>query len=121
MLYKGLEKYKEFFILPKATDKSEPSWFGFPITVRKDAPFTRIEITEFLEDNKIATRLIFSGNITKHPSFDNVNYRVHGNLENTDFIMKNTFWLGVYPGLSDEMINYIIEKIDEFKLYINGE
>lgn len=114
ILYEGLNKYDDYFILQKATDKSDPNWFGFLLTVKDDAPFSRNEITSYLEENKIATRLLFSGNIIRHPSFENVRYRVYDNLENTDFIMNNTFWIGVYPGLTDEMIDYILRKFDEF-------
>jgi len=113
-LYEGLKKYEDYFILPKAADKSDPSWFGFLLTVKEDAPFSRNEITNYLEENKIATRLLFSGNIVQHPSFENVKYRIHDNLMNTDNIMNNTFWIGVYPGLTDEMIDYILGKFDEF-------
>jgi len=113
-LYEGLKKYGDYFILPKATDKSDPSWFGFLLTVKEDAPFSRSEITNYLEENKIATRLLFAGNITRHPSFEGVKYRVYGSLENTDFVMNNAFWIGVYPGINSEMIAYILDKIEEF-------
>ncbi len=114
LLYEGLKKYEDYFILPKAADKSDPSWFGFLLTVKENAPFSRNEITSYLEENKIATRLLFSGNIIRHPSFENVKYRVYNNLRNTDFIMNNSFWIGVYPGLTNEMIAYILGKFDEF-------
>lgn len=114
LLYGGLRKYKDYFILPKAADKSDPSWFGFLLTVKEDAPFSRNEITKYLEENKIATRLLFSGNIIRHPCFENVKYRVHGSLSNTDRIMNNTFWIGVYPGLTNEMINYMIDVFGKF-------
>jgi CDP-6-deoxy-D-xylo-4-hexulose-3-dehydrase len=113
-LYEGFKKFDKYFILPKIEPKADPSWFGFLITVRKDAGFTRDEIVKYLENNKIATRMLFAGNIIRHPSFEDINYRVYGNLKNTDMIMNNTFWLGVYPGLSSEMIEYIIDKIDKF-------
>jgi CDP-6-deoxy-D-xylo-4-hexulose-3-dehydrase len=114
ILYEGLEKYEKYFILPKIETKADPSWFGFLITVRNNAGFTRDEIVKYLENNKIATRMLFAGNITRHPSFENVKYRVFGGLKNTDFIINNTFWIGVYPGLSSEMIDYIINKIEKF-------
>jgi CDP-6-deoxy-D-xylo-4-hexulose-3-dehydrase len=113
-LYEGLKEHEDYLIMPKATPKSDPSWFGFLMTVREDAPFERNEITKHLEDKRIATRLLFSGNITCHPCFDDVKYRVHGGLENTDFVMNNTFWIGVYPGLTDEMISYMTDTIDAF-------
>ena len=114
LLYEGLKKYEDYFILPKAADNSDPSWFGFLLTVKESAPFSRNEITNYLEENKIATRLLFSGNIVRHPGFENIKFRVYNNLENTDFVMNNTFWIGVYPGLTDEMIDYILGKFDEF-------
>ena len=113
-LYEGFKKYEDYFILPKAADNSDPSWFGFLLTVKENAPFSRNEITNYLEENKIATRLLFSGNIIRHPSFESVRFRVYDNLRNTDFVMNNTFWVGVYPGLTDEMIDYILGKFDEF-------
>ena len=114
LLYEGLKKYEDCFILPKAADNSDPSWFGFLLTVKENAPFSRNEITNYLEENKIATRSLFSGNIIRHPSFENARYRIYDNLKNTDFIMNNTFWVGVYPGLTGEMVEYILRKFDEF-------
>lgn len=118
LLYKGLKKYEDYFILPKATDHSDPSWFGFVLTVKESAPFSKNSIVNYLENNKIATRMLFAGNIVRHPSFENVKYRVYDDLKNTDFIMNNTFWIGVYPGLTEEMISFVIEKIREF---VKGE
>jgi CDP-6-deoxy-D-xylo-4-hexulose-3-dehydrase len=114
LLYDGLKDYEKYFILPKAQEKTDPSWFGFLITVREDADFTKNEIVNYLEENKITTRMLFAGNIIRHPSFENITYRIHEDLKNTDFIMNNTFWVGVYPGLTSEMIDYMIEKIREF-------
>lgn len=118
LLHEGLEKYKGYFILPKATDNSDPSWFGFPLTIKKDAPFSRREIVSYLEENKIATRLLFSGNIIRHPSFENVSYRVYGELLNTDRITNDTFWIGVFPGLNKDHIEYILKifhsKLDRY-------
>lgn len=113
-LYEGLKKYEEYFILPEAEFKADPSWFGFPITIRKNAKFSRDEIVKYLEDNKIATRMLFAGNITRHPSFENVEYRIYGDLVNADFIMNNTFWIGVYPGLFEKHLSYILEKFNTF-------
>jgi CDP-6-deoxy-D-xylo-4-hexulose-3-dehydrase len=114
LLYKGLKKYEKYFVLPEATKKADPSWFGFVLTVKEDAPFTRNDITAFLEKNNVATRLLFSGNIVRHPSFEGVKYRVFGKLENTDFIMNKTFWIGVYPGLTESMINYVLDMFANF-------
>jgi CDP-6-deoxy-D-xylo-4-hexulose-3-dehydrase len=109
LLYDGLRDLEEFFILPQPTPDSEPSWFGFPLAVRSEAPFTRNEVVLFLEQRKIATRLLFGGNILRQPAYIKVPHRVVGELVNSDFIMNHTFWIGVYPGLSSAMVEYIIE------------
>ncbi|MCR8746708.1 lipopolysaccharide biosynthesis protein RfbH [Romboutsia lituseburensis] len=118
-LYKGLSHLDEFIILPKATKNSEPSWFGFPITLKENDKYNRNDLVEFLELSKIGTRLLFAGNILKQPVFteNNYEYKVIGNLENTDIIMENTFWIGVWPGITDECITYIIYKFNEFFSY----
>lgn len=113
-LYDNLKKYENYFILPKEQINSDPSWFGFLLTVRQNSGFTRNDITRYLEDNKIATRTFFAGNIIRHPSFQNVNYRICGNLDNTDYVMNNTFWIGVYPGLTKENIQYILDTFEKF-------
>ena len=114
-LHKGLEDLENYIILPEPVENSEPSWFGFLITVREAARVSRNDITRFLEEKNIQTRLLFSGNLTKHPCFDLIRgtnaYRIAGNLTNTDRIMKDTFWIGVYPGMTDEMIDYMAEMI----------
>lgn len=116
-LREKLEVVSDKLILPEAQKNSIPSWFGFVITVRNDSGFERNEITKYLERHNIQTRLLFSGNITKHPCFDEIResgmYRVVGNLENTDFIMENTFWVGVYPGMTEEKIDYMAQMIIE--------
>jgi len=114
MLYDGLRKYEKWFVLPEATENSEPSWFGFPLLVREDAPFTRAEIVNYLEENKIATRMLFGGNLTKQPAYENVRYKVIGSLKNTDLVMNNLFWIGVYLGITEEKLNYIIKVINRF-------
>ncbi|MCK4320994.1 lipopolysaccharide biosynthesis protein RfbH [candidate division WOR-3 bacterium] len=115
-LYEGLKKYHKYFILPKWSSKADPSWFGFPLTVREKAPFSRNEITSFLEEQKIATRVLFAGNVLRHPAYidSSFEYRVHGSLENTNKILNNTFWIGVYPGLNEEEINYILDIFAKF-------
>ncbi|MEM7334021.1 MAG: lipopolysaccharide biosynthesis protein RfbH [Chloroflexota bacterium] len=113
-LYEGLRPYQEHLLLPQASPNSEPSWFGFLITVRPEAPFSRNELIHHLESNKIATRLLFSGNITRQPAYQNLDYRVVGDLTNSDIIMNQTFWIGVYPRLTNEMIDYVIETFGEF-------
>lgn len=114
LLYEGLKKYEQYFILPEVEDEADPSWFGFLLTVREDAGFTKNEIVQYLEDNKIATRMLFAGNITRHPCFRDVKYKISGTLLNTDSIMNDTFWIGVYPGINDEIIKYMVEKIGTF-------
>jgi CDP-6-deoxy-D-xylo-4-hexulose-3-dehydrase len=107
------------FMLPEPTENSDPSWFGFLITVKEGAGFTRDDIVNHLESKGIQTRMLFAGNLIKHPCFDEMRksgqgYRVVGSLENTDRIMRDTFWVGVYPGMTKEMVGFIIEKIREF-------
>ena len=114
MLYNGLKKYDDYFILPEVQPEADPSWFGFLLTVREDAEFTKDDIVKYLENHKIATRMLFAGNITKHPCFEGVEYRVYGDLVNTDRIMNDTFWIGVYSGLTAEMIKYMLMKFNEF-------
>jgi CDP-6-deoxy-D-xylo-4-hexulose-3-dehydrase len=111
VLRDGLRHLEEFFILPEATEGSDPSWFGFPICVRPGAPFTRTEVVRFLEDRKIATRNLFAGNLVRQPAFRDVQHRVIGRLENTDFAMDRLFWVGVYPGLSAAMLHYVLETL----------
>ena len=104
-------------ILPEPAEGSRPSWFGFLITVPEGSKHTRNEVTKYIEDHNVQTRLLFSGNITRHPCFDQIRgtdkYRVSGELKNTDYIMNNTFWVGVYPGMTDEMIDYMAKTIIE--------
>jgi len=108
-LYDGLKDLEEFLILPEATPGSVPSWFGFPIAVRPGAPFTRNEAVGFLEKRKIATRLLFGGNLVRQPAYRDVKYRVVGELKNSDFVMNQVFWVGVYPGLSTEAIKFMVD------------
>lgn len=113
-LYEGLKPYEDFFILPQATPGAEPSWFGFPITVREDAPFKRNDLVQFLESRKIGTRLLFGGNLLCQPAYQDVPYRTVGSLENTNCVMKNTFWIGVFPGITGQMIDYTLETFATF-------
>lgn len=110
-LYEGLKDLEEYFVLPKATEHSNPSWFGFALTVRPGAPKTRNQIVKELNDKKIGTRLLFGGNLLRQPAFIGTPRRVISKLENTDRIMSDTFWIGVWPGLSNEMLDYMIETI----------
>ncbi len=108
-LREGLKDLEEFFILPEATPNSEPSWFGFPIAVRPGGPFTRNQVIAFLESRKIATRLLFAGNLLRQPAYQGIKHRVVGSLENTDFIMNQVFWVGVYPGITSAMLGYMLD------------
>jgi CDP-4-dehydro-6-deoxyglucose reductase, E1 len=114
LLYDGLKQYEEFFILPQATPNSDPSWFGFLLTVRPNAPFTRNDLIQFLEANQVATRLLFSGNITRQPAYRNIPYRVVGELTNTDIVMNQTFWIGVYPKITPDMVAYVLAIFAKF-------
>ncbi|TSA57090.1 lipopolysaccharide biosynthesis protein RfbH [bacterium] len=111
---KRLIKHEKYLILSEPTEGSIPSWFGFPILVRETAPFTRNDIVSYLERNKIATRMLFGGNLTKQPAYEKTRYKVSGNLNNTDLVMSSLFWVGVYPGLTKEMLKYVCEQFDVF-------
>jgi len=108
-LYEGLRDLEEHLILPEATPNSEPSWFGFPVAVRPEAPFTRTELVRFLEDRKIQTRQLFAGNLVRQPAYRDVAHRQVGSLERADYVMDNVLWVGVYPGLDAERLDYMIE------------
>ena len=120
VLYEGLRDLEEFFILPQATPGSEPSWFGFPIAVRPEAPFTRNEAVRYLEGRKIATRLLFGGNLVRQPGYRDVPHRVVGSLTNSDLVMNHVFWIGVYPGLSPAMLDYVIEVFHQMPQALDG-
>jgi CDP-6-deoxy-D-xylo-4-hexulose-3-dehydrase len=113
-LTEGLKDCAEFLILPTATANSDPSWFGFPITIRPEANVTRVDLLTYLDEHKIGTRLLFAGNLTKQPYMQGRNYRVSGDLTNTDRVMHDTFWIGLYPGLTKEMLDHTISKIRTF-------
>jgi CDP-6-deoxy-D-xylo-4-hexulose-3-dehydrase len=113
-LYKNLKHLEEFLILPEAEKNSDPSWFGFPLSLRKNNKFNRNDFVKYLNDNKIGTRLLFSGNLTKQPYMKDVNFKVQGELKNTDFVMENTFWIGLYPGLLKKQLEYSINQIKIF-------
>jgi len=110
----GLNSCEEFLMLPEATPNSDPSWFGFPITIRDTAGINRVDLLQYLDQYKIGTRLLFAGNLTRQPYMKGRNFRVSGELTNTDTVMNNTFWIGVYPGLSEDMLDFVIKKIGEF-------
>src|SRR5947209_1535635 len=112
-LYEGLSDMEEFFILPQATQGAEPSWFGFPLSVREGAPFTRDEVLRYLDDYKIATRLIFGGNLLRQPAYLGIRHRKVGDLSNSDFVMNNSLWMGVWPGLDERMLTFVLDKLHE--------
>jgi len=115
-LYEAFKQFDKYLILPEWSPKAEPSWFGFLLTIKPDAGFERSELLQYLNEKKIGTRLLFAGNITKQPYFKNydINYRVSGELKNADEIMNNTFWIGVYPGLTKEMLDYVVDSFGKF-------
>jgi len=114
VLYGLFKKYEKYFLLPKTEKNSEPSWFGFPLLVKEEAPFTKNEIVGYLEENKIATRMLFGGNLTKQPAYENTKYRKFDSLKNTDLVMNNLFWIGVYPGITKEKLAYIFGVLTKF-------
>ena len=109
-----LARAEDYLILPEATLRSNPSWFGFAITLRPGSKRDRTELLRFLDARKIGTRLLFGGNLTRQPYMSGRNYRISGELTNTDIIMHNTFWIGVYPGLTIDMLEYVASSIEEF-------
>jgi CDP-6-deoxy-D-xylo-4-hexulose-3-dehydrase len=113
-LSKVFDNYSEYFILPQAERYSDPSWFGFPVLVKDAAPFNRSDIVNYLENKKIATRMLFGGNLLKQPAYKYIKYRLSGDLNNTDLVMNNLFWLGVYPGLVKPALFYIRETLERF-------
>ena len=109
-----LKSCEEFLILPQATQDADPSWFGFPMTIKPEANVNRVDLLTYLDQYKIGTRLLFAGNLTRQPYMIGRNYRISGELTNTDRVMNDTFWIGVYPGLSREMLDFTITKLEEF-------
>ena len=112
-----MECVENKLVLPEPCENSDPSWFGFLISVRAEGGLDRNSITKYIEEHNVQTRLLFSGNLIKHPCFDQIRdtdaYRVSGSLQVTDYVMNNTFWVGVYPGMTDEMIDYMAKVIIE--------
>ena len=107
-----LSYLEEFLILPEATSGSDPSWFGFPVTLRDEVPFKRVDLLKALDKKKIGSRLLFAGNLTRQPYFKHQSYRVSGDLTNTDRVMNRTFWIGIYPGLTFDMLDYVAKSIE---------
>lgn len=114
-LFKKLTKYAKYLVLPDFDRKRAlPSWFGFMVVVGENSPFTRLDLVNFLQSNKIETRSLFSGNLLRHPAYTNIKHRVAGDLKNSDLIAKNGFWIGVYPGIDKKQRDYVVSKFDEF-------
>lgn len=112
-LRNGLSAYQEFFLLPEATEGSSPSWFGFPIAVKPESGIKRDDVTSWLESRKIGTRLLFGGNLVRQPAYKDTEFRVIGDLKNSDYVMNNVFWIGVYPGLGNEKVEFMIRSLVE--------
>ena len=113
-LYEKFRSLEEFFHLPVSTPNSNPSWFGFPLTLKEECGFNRVDLLKFLDSNRIGSRLLFAGNLIKQPYFKNVDYRIVGDLVNTEKTMNNTFWIGLFPALTNEHLDYVYEKFEEF-------
>jgi len=113
-LHQKLQELQDVLILPEASPDSEPSWFGFPIFVNENAPFSRNDLVKHLEEKRIGTRLLFGGNLLRQPLYQGLNYRVIGDLSNADKIMSSVFWLGIYPGLTEEMLEYVVLTLKNF-------
>ncbi len=114
ILYAGLKDLQDFFIMPQATAGSQPSWFGFPLAVRPETKLERRELLRWLDGRKIGTRLLFGGNLTRQPAYEHAAFRVAGSLAKSDFVMDQVFWVGVYPGLSKEMLQYVVDSLHEY-------
>jgi len=113
-LTERLKSCEKFLILPEATKGSDPSWFGFPISLRDSTGFDRVDLMKHLDTNNIGARLLFAGNLVRQPYFEELNFRVSGDLTNTDKAMNDTFWIGLYPGLTEEMLSFVVEKLEVF-------
>jgi CDP-6-deoxy-D-xylo-4-hexulose-3-dehydrase len=112
--YNIFSKYPQYFILPEATEKADPAWFSFIITIKTDAPFKRDQFTKYLDENLIETRNLFAGNLTKQPAFIDKTFRIAKTLDTTDYIMNNTFFLGTYPGMDESRFSYVESVVDRF-------
>ncbi len=113
-LKEGIKDLEEYFILPEATPGSDPAWFAFPLTIRPETGIKRRELVMYLEEKGIMTRMLFGGNLTRQPAYQEVEYRIVGDLKNTDIALEYTFFVGVYPGITDEMLDYVVEVFHEF-------
>jgi CDP-6-deoxy-D-xylo-4-hexulose-3-dehydrase len=113
-LNERLQSSAEFLYLPQTTPNSNPSWFGFPLVLKPESGVKRVDLLNYLDQNKIGTRLLFAGNLTRQPYMLGQNFRVHGELRNTDIVMNQTFWVGVYPGLTTSMLDFVVERLESF-------
>jgi len=113
-LHDHLARYEDALLLPHATPRSDPAWFAYPITVRREAGFTRADLVEHLEANKVATRFLFGGNLVRQPAFSGAPHRIVGELTNSDTVMASTFFIGVYPGLDEPRLAYMLDVFDRF-------
>ena len=113
-LHARLQSLTDYIELTTPTENSDPSWFGFPITLKDDCEFKRVELLRYLDENKIGSRLLFAGNLIRQPYFQGIDHRVVGSLDNTDKTMNDTFWVGIYPALDSEHLDYIAEQMEEF-------
>lgn len=113
-LRERLKSCEEFLVLPEATPNSDPSWFGFPITLRPSAGSDRVDLLQYLDQFKIGTRLLFAGNLTRQPYFAGRPYRTCGDLANTDTVLNSTFWIGVFPGLNEQMLSFVADRLETF-------
>ena len=109
-----ISNYEKYFIRHKPTKNSDPSWFGYALTIQNNKYFSRDDLVNHLNEKRIATRLMFGGNLIKQPAYKNMNYIVSGDLQNADVVMNSTFWIGVYPGINDKMLEYVFETFDDF-------
>ncbi len=114
MISEGLSDLEKYFILPRATEHSEPSWFAYILTLQPEVPFSRVDLARYLDEHHIETRGLFAGNLLRQPGFMNIEHRVVGNLENTDYIMNNTLFMGVFPGMTEDKISYLTGKVHDF-------
>jgi len=113
-LHEKLKSCEEFISLPVATENSDPSWFGFLVTIKEGAQINRVDFLRYLDQSKIGTRLLFAGNLVRQPYMADKNYRISGDLTNTDHVMNNSFWIGVYPGLTKQMLDFMVERIETY-------
>jgi CDP-6-deoxy-D-xylo-4-hexulose-3-dehydrase len=113
-IYEELERYEDYFVLPESLPRADTCWFAFPLTVKEKSPFTRNDVVKYFEDNKVATRPLFAGNILRQPAYSKIEYSIHGKLTNSDRIMEGSFFFGVHPAITDEMISYVSETFRNF-------